>query len=445
MCDTMVALPAATRDGVTLFAKNSDREPNEAQVVERHRAREPGADHVECTYVSVPEVDRPHEVLLSRPTWMFGAEMGANEHGLVIGNEAVFTREPYADTGLLGMDLLRLTLERARSAEQGVTVLTDLLEAHGQGGDHGPFGEFRYHNSYLLADEREAWILETAGEWWAAVCVERGVASISNGLTIADPDRASDGLREYAVEAGYWDGEGQFDFATAYGDPVRTRVSRCRRRQARSRQLLSRWAGDLTEVDLMGVLRDHGTDEPSLTDRLRSLVDGDAPPASLGSICMHAGGLFSDQSTGSMVSRIGDAPTHWLTGTSAPCTGIFKPFYLGAGEVPTQGDPETGSADGSSLWWRHERLHRAVLRNYGPRLAAYRDERDAMESGFLEAARDVGPGERGAFMHDCFERADAALSEWRAAAESVPAREWTRPLFGRRWREENEYAGLEVG
>ena len=35
MCDTVVATPETTADGVTLFGKNSDREPNEAQHVVR--------------------------------------------------------------------------------------------------------------------------------------------------------------------------------------------------------------------------------------------------------------------------------------------------------------------------------------------------------------------------------------------------------------------------
>jgi secernin len=41
MCDTLVVTGDATRDGVTLFAKNSDREPNEAHYL----LFVPAADH----------------------------------------------------------------------------------------------------------------------------------------------------------------------------------------------------------------------------------------------------------------------------------------------------------------------------------------------------------------------------------------------------------------
>lgn len=64
--------------------------------------------YLQCTYIEVEQVSKTHAVILSRPSWLWGAEMGANEHGVCIGNEAVWTKEPVgAGEALLGMDLLR--------------------------------------------------------------------------------------------------------------------------------------------------------------------------------------------------------------------------------------------------------------------------------------------------------------------------------------------------
>jgi dipeptidase len=108
MCDTLVALGDATADGGVLFAKNSDRERNEAQSLEMTpRRRNTPGDPLKLTYIAIPEVGETHACLLSRPFWMWGAEMGANEHGVVIGNEAVHATIPAARRrALIGMDLV---------------------------------------------------------------------------------------------------------------------------------------------------------------------------------------------------------------------------------------------------------------------------------------------------------------------------------------------------
>jgi dipeptidase len=134
MCDSFIVAPARSSSGAMLFAKNSDRERNEAQALEFHpaAAHAPGAA-LKCTYITIPQAAHTHAVILSRPCWMWGAEMGANEHGVVIGNEAMHavTGPPEAEA-LTGMDLLRLALERASSAKAAVDVITTLLERHGQ-------------------------------------------------------------------------------------------------------------------------------------------------------------------------------------------------------------------------------------------------------------------------------------------------------------------------
>ena len=245
MCDTFVALAEATATGGVVLAKNSDREPNEAHEVVHVPAQDhaPG-DEVRCTYRSIPQAARTHAVLLGKPYWIWGAEMGANEHGVVIGNEAVFTRVPHEDEpGLIGMDLLRLGLERSTTATGAVDVVTGLLEQYGQAGDCGHEHPMRYHNGFLVADRREAWVLETAGREWVARRVD-GAASISNAITTgAEFDRSSAGLVPHAVAEGWADGPDGFDVGAVYSDRLYTRFSEARVRQCRTSDALAAGSG----------------------------------------------------------------------------------------------------------------------------------------------------------------------------------------------------------
>jgi secernin len=447
MCDTLAVLAAAAIRGRTLFAKNSDRERNEAQFLEMTAAADyaPGAA-LQATYIAIPETAHTHACLLSRPFWMWGAEMGANEHGVVIGNEAMHARVPaQRRRALIGMDLVRLGLERAASAAAAVEVITGLLETHGQGGDCGHLGRFYYHNGFIIADAREAYVLETVGRWWVAERVKR-TRALSNALSIgAGYDRISPALIDHARAEGWCGPDGRFDPAGRLIDIERDAVSFGRGRCVRGTALLARAAGAVTPTAMMSILRDHdeaGQGNPAWT-----------PAQTVGrTICMHAAeGTRRSQTVGSMVSELdGAASVHWVTGTSAPCLSLFKPVLFETGLRP-QGPRPTDRYDPESLWWRHERLHRAALEDFAGRLAAIAPERDRLEQAFLERidqARAGGdPAGLRAAVAACWREAGETEARWlgqfASSAKTNLAKTNLAPAgFRRSWARLNHVAGL---
>jgi secernin len=395
MCDTVVSM---TEQGI-LFAKNSDRDPNEAQVVEWHPAADhPAGSKLRCSWIEIPHVSHTFAVVLSRPWWMWGAEMGANEHGVVIGNEAVFTKQPLGEPALLGMDILRLALERSSSAEDAVSKMVELIETYGQGGPCSfEHPKFTYHNSFLVADPVQAFVLETAGRSWATEEVRGPSRSISNGLTIPA-------------------------FAKANADRLREHISQGALRRSRTETLA---AGASGPMEMAQILRDHGTHGvPSW-----SLVNG-----ALSAPCVHAGGLLvSTQTAASWIGDLRGKPLHWVTATAAPCTSIFKPVVVGS-PVET-GPPPTNRFDPAVAWWRHELLHRATICDLGGLLPRYSAVRDRTEASWFA---DPPPSSH------AFEQAARLEEAWTADVVSagVPDR---RPWWLRRiWRRLDEAAGMKT-
>lgn len=373
MCDSLVATGANTRRGVTLFAKNSDRKQGECQpLLQFPAATHPRGAGVRCTHVEVPQVAETYRVLGHSPWWVWGFEHGVNEHGVAIGNQTVFSREPVEETpGLIGMDLVRLGLERGRDAREALEAIASLLERHGQGGCALAPGAAGYHNSFMIADPEHAWVMETSGRHWAARRVE--LDALSNHMTLGSDWRiASRDLESFARREGWWGERGRVDVACAYRNPaVPGRISEGRLR--RSRELLGEGIGEIDVDYLQGVLRDH-------------LDGGDAPPAGASpdderyfTLCMHSEPVGT--TTASLVAPLpADRSAPWPVWVSfaTPCTGIFLPVYL-SGVIPDLLSRGGEVPEPDSAWWAFHQLSEVASRDFARFTPVLRREWRALE------------------------------------------------------------------
>lgn len=338
MCDTLVALGNSTDNGNVIFGKNSDRPHNEIQLITyAPKCQYIEGDTVNCTYISIPQVKETAAILLSQPFWMWGAEMGANQHGVVIGNEAVYTHEPLRKEGLLGMDLLRLGLERGNSAYKSIKIITELLEKYHQGGGCSyKDSTWTYHNSFLIADSKEAYVLETADDWWIVEKVV-DVRSISNEISIRGKgDLRREGIINHAIEMGYCKDDEVFDFSVTFsGNHASNNVSPFSR-GGKSTLLLKKNIGKITSPLMMEFLREHDV-----------------------GICMHGG----FESTGSQVSELrneGNSSIHWLTGSTLPCLSFYKPYIFPSENQKVLKSGPYKKQNSDWYWLRHSRFIRTL-------------------------------------------------------------------------------------
>lgn len=284
MCDTIGII----KSDRTLFGKNSDRSPNESQVIEFIPRHKTVSDNVKLTYIEIEEVKEVYSILISRPSWIWGAEMGVNEYGVCIGNEALFTKKVCKKKSLIGMDLVRLGLERSKTALEAVNVIKDLIIKYGQGGNCGFEHEFLYNNSFLIMDKKELYIVET--EMNQFKIIKKDKATISNCLSEKDNN-----IKE---------------------NKIVTYFSKARKRQ---KQTYSEIEEAKTVKDIFKILRKHNMQDNKVFCK-----------GSVSSPCMHAGGLVGDHTTSSFaVELINDDINVWFTGTSCPCVSVFKYWKFG--------------------------------------------------------------------------------------------------------------------
>jgi secernin len=455
MCDTWVALADATATGQVIFAKNSDRPIFDCQPLTLHpRAKWPKGATLELEHVVIPQAEETYATLGSGPYWCWGYEEGINEHRVAIGNEAIYTRtfREQADAhragqavelGLLGMDLIRLVLERSRSAVEAVEVMGRLVERYGQFGcavptrDHATGG---YDNSFIVADPTEAWVFEALGRRWVARRVTGGAASISNQMSIRGTwDAGSADLEGYARGRGWWPADAPFDVSGAYIDhAVPRQISHIR--ASRSQQLLAERQGRITPEWMMRVARDHyeGT-------FLHGPAFDAASPDFL-TICMHVSpanftwGNTASSCVAPLPADEATPPVFWWT-PGPPCNGCYVPFFVHGRQLPEtvsragtagksvtaphQAAPDTWAP--GSYWWMFRRLLDAAKGDeigsrpgyYPARNQLVRSRFDALEGTFAAElpavlaryAESGSPDVLDRFTAACVERVVAAAEE----------------------------------
>jgi secernin len=174
----------------------------------------------------------------------------------------------------------------------------------------------------------------------------------------------------------------------------------------------------------MQILRAHAGDAPGPS---YALANG-----AMNAPCMHAGGvLTASQTTASWVSELTADTRHWATATAAPCTSIFKPVAV---DDPLDLGPDPSDRfDQDTVWWRHERLHRTVMRDPADLLPTFRGERDDLERSWVHHPP---------VSAEAFTAADDLERAWTqrvVAQHAADLRPW---LVRRYWRVRDERAGV---
>ncbi len=318
MCDTFITFNTGKANH-SFFAKNSDRDPGEPQIIQFiNNAKEDFKSDFLIEklkkYTNGPlknlisifkNYDHPYSALISRPTWMWGAEMGVNEHGVAIGNEAVFSTEPQNKEGLLGMDILRLALHNSKTADEAADFITSIIEKYGQGGNGSYSGNLKYHNSFLIKDFNQAIVIETSGKRWVKDA-STSSCSISNAYSLNGTNYIADEKSK------------NLNFKKRLENRFYTFFSKGDFRQEYTSKAAAEKANSLQEI--FSILRSHIHNTEKITWGMKS-------------VCVHPGILVKSETTMSMVVEYTDDKfVVWHNSSPNPCVSIYKPLIISNNE-----------------------------------------------------------------------------------------------------------------
>ena len=363
-CTTLMAQGKAAKGGGLIMAKNRDQSymTPSAVLVQPHK-KYPAGTSCKTLTITLPQAAETYAFTGSGSAGAFGVAFGINEKKVAVASNDANSRDELTyEQGLSDNDVVRLVLERAGSAREGMELVAKLTEAYGQG----------YHGEiYEIGDPGEIWVIETTGRRWAAKRYTDTVVSRANQFELTDDyDLCSADLVDFAHKLG-WDTptekKQKFNFRAAYGgeklnfskdEPLAERISsptlyESSIRHQRCEELLHKTLatqGEITAAHMMSFLRDHFStyrlpsgklvnlnqipfyaSDYSATEHREAVYkqpsgDTQEVPLYVHSICTH--GLRSSTTSCSGIMLAQDQkPSTMLCSLGTPCTGIFVPFF----------------------------------------------------------------------------------------------------------------------
>ena len=369
------------KNGNAFFAKNSDRFPNEAQYLEFYPHEIRQEETLLLANAEIAQVKETNAILISRPSWTWGAEMGINEHDVVIGMTDAYTKGRYEKKGLTGMDLTRLGLERGNSAREALDIMVKLISEVGVGGSNSVDFNLYHNNCFLIMDKQDKYVLETANKHWAyKKCTQ---ANLSDCLSLSKPDECD---------------EKKTDFRKNHSNDFVSSLNGSRKRLAKTASLFK--LDTITLTDIFNTMRSHSD---------KDAVDS----GSNTNICMHAGRRSDDHTVFSMVVAFSKEGTKiYVTATSCPCISIYKPIRFGV-EVDT------------SDFWHVREIQNRKLFSLELTDEFYRS-RDLTEAGFINSKKS---------FDEMMEEEMGFYSKW---IKSLENKEKIDKGFANYWKKINE-------
>ncbi|MCK5148301.1 C69 family dipeptidase [bacterium] len=389
-CTSILVTRKASKNGATYISYSCDGS------FHPHPSILPAADYTPGTML---EIRRRGGIIKEIPQVLHTYKVVGlmNEHQLAIGETTFGGRKALVNPdGLFHYyPLMRIMLQRARTAREAIDVMAELVEEYGYGSE----GE-----SISIADKEEVWLLEIVGTGqdgkgavWVAVKIPDGmICATANMARIREFDmddhkniRYSENVISFAIEKGFYDPKlgRSFSFADAYCPATQEqirysarRIWSIFRRLSPSLNLSSDWSSytqgakpyplyikpdnKLNVQDVIAMHRDHyeGTEfdmtkdytagpfgAPDKWRPLKWTVDEKMYAWERPIATQQAAFVHVTESRKNVPDEVGGV--YWY-GFDNPYTNFFVPFYTSITELPTcftTGSMRQFSRD--SGWW----------------------------------------------------------------------------------------------